>query len=506
MSSDLRERSVVSSFICTSPQSLNGFTFALFKRSQEVSTYPGKWAVCSGSIDVSDVSPESAAKREIFEETTLSDKDLSLLRRGKPFSLIDEELKTKWTIHPFAWQLKENAKPIQFDWEHTEYKFIRPDELRDYDHVPQLDLGLRRTMVGPETERALNALANDHESGAQGLTIKALRLLVDFVSDSPVFLQADSAAEVWSKVRWISWHLAKNGRPSMGAAIEASVFQCLARIKDDMERAAARGMQDSSPDGIRQALRFSFLARIQGLQNQMQDIAFNFVRYFQQSPCWARQTPKIVTLSASGTTSESLIQLIRAFSNAQSRRLKLVVLESRPNFEGVIFVNNLLSNLKEAASSVEIEIMSDASVALAVQDADFLMLGADKVHPNGSISNKVGSQTAAIVAKALSPYCSIVASFDTSKIIYPGVDLDYAKVEYNDPEEIMDAWPKSAAEDVRAYQWKGDCVEVTNPYFEWVPRNYIDAYITELGELQQQDLEGTSLTRIRNEEAVFKDL
>lgn len=40
MASNLRQRAVVSSFICTSPLSPSGLTFALFKRSQDISTYP----------------------------------------------------------------------------------------------------------------------------------------------------------------------------------------------------------------------------------------------------------------------------------------------------------------------------------------------------------------------------------------------------------------------------------------------------------------------------------
>jgi 8-oxo-dGTP pyrophosphatase MutT (NUDIX family) len=95
----------------------------------------GKWAVCSGSIDPADKSPEAAARREILEETTLSDEDISLLRKGKPFSLTDEGLKTKWTIYPFAWQLEPSAKPIKFDWEHTEYRFVKPQELYQFEYV-----------------------------------------------------------------------------------------------------------------------------------------------------------------------------------------------------------------------------------------------------------------------------------------------------------------------------------------------------------------------------------
>ncbi|KAL2071004.1 hypothetical protein VTL71DRAFT_14030 [Oculimacula yallundae] len=152
VSTNLRQRSAVSSFICTSPESSTGLTFALFKRSQNQSTYPGKWAVCSGSIEPTDANPEAAAKREIFEETKLSESDILLSRRGKPFSLKDEALKTEWTIHPFAWQLRPEAKKIVLDAEHTEYKFIKPEDLASYDHVALLELGMKRVIASPEID------------------------------------------------------------------------------------------------------------------------------------------------------------------------------------------------------------------------------------------------------------------------------------------------------------------------------------------------------------------
>ncbi|KAH8650924.1 hypothetical protein BGZ60DRAFT_388569, partial [Tricladium varicosporioides] len=203
MALNLRQRAVVSSFICTSPQSPQGLTFALFKR------------MCSGSIDATDKSPELAAKREILEETTLDDNDIFLLRKGKPFSLIDEGLKTEWTVHPFAWQLKEDAKPITFDWEHTEFHFIKPADIDAYDHVPQLEIGLNRVMVSPETERALAVLKNDHESGAHALAIKALELLLRMANGKEL-AALSKVDEIWKEIRWRAWHLAKNGRPSMG--------------------------------------------------------------------------------------------------------------------------------------------------------------------------------------------------------------------------------------------------------------------------------------------------
>lgn len=110
-------------------------------------TCSGKWAVCSGSIEASDSSPESAAKREISEETGLSvPEDIYLLRSGNPFSLVDEGLKTEWTIYPFAWELKPLAKSIKLGWEHTEVQFVKPAELDKHDHVPLLEIGMKRVL------------------------------------------------------------------------------------------------------------------------------------------------------------------------------------------------------------------------------------------------------------------------------------------------------------------------------------------------------------------------
>src|SRR5436305_2519706 len=121
----MRQRQVVSSFICTPVTSSEGLKVLLFKRSEKVGSYQfvlrnprlrhlvrvltakrGKWAACSGSIDPNDPSPEAAAWREIREETGLTESDISLLRRGKAFKVVDKALNTEWTVHPFAFILK----------------------------------------------------------------------------------------------------------------------------------------------------------------------------------------------------------------------------------------------------------------------------------------------------------------------------------------------------------------------------------------------------------------
>ncbi|KAE8445917.1 hypothetical protein EG329_012696 [Mollisiaceae sp. DMI_Dod_QoI] len=509
MSSNLRQRSVVSSFICTAPNSPSGFTFALFKRSQDVSTYRGKWAVCSGSIDKTDLSPAAAAKREILEETGLSDSDISLLRRGKPFSLTDEALQTRWTIHPFAWQLKEGAKEIKFDWEHTEYRFVKPEALKNYEHVPQLEVGLERVVVSPKTEKALAILRDDHESGAQVLSLKALGLLLQ-AARSEELTGIESTEEYWKQLRWIAWHLAKNGRPSMAAAIESVVFKAL----DDIEQHfTTTGSISAVPLTQFISVIDSVIAsNLQTGHANLEPIAINFTDLIiSRTKILENETTvssiKIVTLSASGTVKAGLGRTIAQLINL-GIKVKLTVLESRPNFEGVSFVHGLLKNLDShhVLPKIEVEIVADASAATAVKDAHFVVFGGDKVIPNGDVSNKMGTFTLAAMAKTVNPACKIIALFETNKITSSSFDSEYLTIEENDPKEMTNAWPasfKENLEDLKAFEAE---VKVKNEYFEWVPAKFIDQHITEKGVWSVDDIAKFAAEIEEREKRLFGDL
>ncbi|KAH8811086.1 hypothetical protein F5884DRAFT_781130 [Xylogone sp. PMI_703] len=513
MSSNRRQRAIVSSFICTSPQSKEGLTFALFKRSQDVSTYRGKWAVCSGSIDPNDASPEHAAQREILEETTLTvPDDIQLLRRGKPFSLIDEELNTEWTIHPFAWELKPEAKPITFDWEHTEYKFIRPGDLESYEHVPQLEIGMCRVLVSDETEKGLQTLKEDHVSGAQAMAIKALKILLASVKSGELS-QVSESKELWDKLRWMAWHLGKNGRPSMGPAIESQLFKALESTKTKIDSVIESAGGLPQVDQIRKLAEEAIESRIEVAQNALESLASNFVALVEDQPPLdgANDQSKpihIVTLSFSGTATQCLSHLICVLST-RGFNVSLSVLESRPKFEGLSFVSALLSRLKYNPSVIhklQVEVVSDASMATVTRDADFLVLGGDKVLPNGDVSNKIGSLAAAIVAKSISPRCQVVTVFETSKITSSSFEANHAKVEYNDPTEMSDVWDKDVVEQLEKKRHIGFKVDIKNAYFEWVSPKWIDSYVTEEGVLSIEDIEKISVKNKELEDKVFGDL
>ncbi|MCJ1335894.1 hypothetical protein MMC09_001168 [Bachmanniomyces sp. S44760] len=159
----LPQRSVVSSFLCTGDPASPSFRVSIFKRSEKVHHYKGLWAACSGSIDASDSDPHAAALREISEETSLPATSLQLLKAGESFEISDEDISTNWTIYPFVWKivgephlqgLKNQASDeelqglVKLDWEHTEVRFIKPDEMKSYQTVTDLGRSLSAALDG----------------------------------------------------------------------------------------------------------------------------------------------------------------------------------------------------------------------------------------------------------------------------------------------------------------------------------------------------------------------
>ncbi|MDD5528729.1 MAG: NUDIX pyrophosphatase [bacterium] len=106
----------------------------ILKRSNKVGTYQGKWAGVSGYMETTS---EQQALKEINEETSLTSEEVELLKKGQPVTIKDEELNKAWKIYPFIFRVKTPDK-IKIDWEHTETKWIKPEDMDNYDTVPNL--------------------------------------------------------------------------------------------------------------------------------------------------------------------------------------------------------------------------------------------------------------------------------------------------------------------------------------------------------------------------------
>lgn len=126
----MEERHVVTCFL------EHGGKILLLRRSEKVGTYKGRWAGVSGYLEEGHT-PLEQAMQEIEEETGLGAEDVELAKEGQPLEVVDEGLGWRWVVHPFRFSVTTPEK-IGIDWEHTELKWIAPDDMSEYETVPKL--------------------------------------------------------------------------------------------------------------------------------------------------------------------------------------------------------------------------------------------------------------------------------------------------------------------------------------------------------------------------------
>ncbi|KAJ9230354.1 hypothetical protein DTO207G8_4663 [Paecilomyces variotii] len=491
----LTKRSVVSSLIFKFPESGNGTpVVALFRRSDKVNTYRHHLAPISGSIDKTDPNPLSAAWREIKEETTLTPESLALFRQGKPFTFSDPSIGREWTIHPFGFRLKtkdeggKGEEGIQTDWEHEGWEWHDPSTVIDsqeFGGVPRLKETLSRvwfeTDMGKEAGNiladGLDTLKNDHESGARELAAIALSIFRKVI----VGMRDDIGRERWWElVRIAGWHLWKNGRESMGAAIVNVIVSALTSIE--------RIISDTSAHPATK--KDEILAVIDEIAEKRQStgacVSSNFISYLRTNVIGGRNASpvKILTLSSSSTIRSALLHI--AFI-PDIEKLELHVLESRPLYEGVSIASAVQPEFQSRSVQLKTTIYTDASAALAAKDVDILLLGADRIASSGDVSNKTGSLPAVLSAKNVNPAARVVVLTELEKVAEPGSVTQHV-TEENDPDEVIRGWKSSGVKgfdvverELKRGYGQNTALSVKNIYFEWVPADFIDAYICEEG-------------------------
>lgn len=108
----------------------------LLKRSDKVRTYQGKWNTIAGYLD--EVKPiKEKVLEELREEIGIHENNIINIKYFDAYEIDDKKINKIWIVHPVLVEMKEKPE-IKLDWEHTEYKWISPDEIRDYDTVIDL--------------------------------------------------------------------------------------------------------------------------------------------------------------------------------------------------------------------------------------------------------------------------------------------------------------------------------------------------------------------------------
>jgi len=111
----------------------------LLKRSNLVGTYRGLWGGIAGYIENLE-EPYDTAVKEIQEEVGISLDTLVFVRKGNPieFSSTSNGRRYDWIVYPFLFHIK-SKEIVSLDWEHEDYRWIYPSEVKKFNTVPHLD-------------------------------------------------------------------------------------------------------------------------------------------------------------------------------------------------------------------------------------------------------------------------------------------------------------------------------------------------------------------------------
>jgi len=128
----LRFTNIVTSFI------KNGDRILILKRSDKVKSMKCLWAGVSGIIEENDTTPLARAKTEILEETGINEEEIELLKANERIKIKAAQYKNhEWNIFPFLFKTKNPE--IKLNWENSEFKWVEPNEIKNYETVPELE-------------------------------------------------------------------------------------------------------------------------------------------------------------------------------------------------------------------------------------------------------------------------------------------------------------------------------------------------------------------------------
>lgn len=170
----------------------------------------------------------------------------------------------------------------------------------------------------------------------------------------------------------------------------------------------------------------------------------------------------IFTHCHSTNVSNSLI-----YSKKKGKKFQVYNTETRPLYQG----RKTAKELSRAGIKVTMFVDSAAAIAIEKQDnkdkmhADLVLLGADAITKKGVI-NKIGSGLISEIASSHKVPVYIVA--DSWKYSSKPVPIEQRSLN-----EVWDKAPKN--------------VKVKNPAFEFVPKKYIKAIVSEFGVLKYDD-------------------
>ncbi|KAL1594606.1 hypothetical protein SLS60_010367 [Paraconiothyrium brasiliense] len=332
---------------------------------------------------------------------------------------------------------------------------------------------------------AVSGIKHDFVSGAREMADSALSTLSSLIVTAA--LTAENKSELWQMAVSAAKELCA-ARPSMNAAITSCLLRALDEVLqlwDMLDEKRSKAPEDLAAIARRQLVRILEKRKEAGIR-----LSENFaerLRAYCRQRLNNTHTLTLLTLSNSSTIRHSILTTL---TTLRFLHLNLLILESRPRFEGTSMASQILSSCSaEARARLHIRILPDCAVATAAKDAQIVLLGADRISASGDVSNKIGSLAAAMCIKSLNPKSQVVVVSDADKIVATGA-VEGPK-EAHPESEMMDAWGDALRRDLQGRIDNGS-VEVFGEWFEWVPAEYVDGYVTEHGTLDTEGVESVA--------------
>ncbi len=419
---NLEYKHVVTSFLQSDRKIL------LLLRSSKVGTYKGRWAAVSGYVEA-DEDPLKRARTEIQEEVGLKSDQIGLLRSGDVLRAFDDATDTVWIVHPFLFEVQPQT--VRLDWEHSEFRWVDPEELASYETVPKLKETFDRVRwdyaaVPVALSNVLGRvedLAHDKVHGASYLGRRA----IDLVAEATRVSNAMTLDELFRDILSVASRL-RSAQPSM-----ANMRNLIGKLLYDID---LKRQNSGSVIEFRQlAISLAEEAVVEAKQTS-EDASRNAVAILPSAG-------QVLTHSYSSTVKRALELGMKG-----RRRLLVYATESHPGLEGKQFAKDLID------IGVPVKLIADSAAASVISDVDLVLVGADSVLADGSLVHKVGTKN--------------IAETASSK----GVPFYVAS-------ETM----KFSAAD-----FLGEPVEVSESYFDVTLGKYISKFITEAGAIEPEEV------------------
>ncbi len=126
----MRSTKIVTSFIRDNEKLL------ILKRSDKVKSMKGLWSGVSGIIENNE-EPLYRAKIEIFEEAGITEDKITLIKANEEMRIHSPQYKNhEWKIFPFLFEATNPT--VNLNWENSDFRWIRAEELEKYETVPSL--------------------------------------------------------------------------------------------------------------------------------------------------------------------------------------------------------------------------------------------------------------------------------------------------------------------------------------------------------------------------------